>query len=74
MLSYSFDIPDYEDMSAVRQGVAVYRPFVSCMVNGEDIVSSDMTGGRSVQDNNMIRDSRLGIASNGTESPRIETK
>lgn len=38
-------------MTAVRYVVAVKRPHVTCMVNGEHIISGQEAGERSVCDN-----------------------
>lgn len=53
------DILDGTKISKVRYDIAVKRSYVSCMMTGEDMVSGQMTYGRSLTDTKMVRRSLL---------------
>lgn len=61
-------------MSATRHGVAVNRPFVTCMVTGEDTISGEMAGERSMGKTERIRSCVLEIPREDTKSDENENE
>lgn len=59
LVSYCCDIPEANDMSEVRHGVAVRRPFVRYVVPEEDIISGEKAFKRTVMESKMTRSSVL---------------
>lgn len=52
-ISFSCDIRDGEDMSAMRKGAAVRIPCVRCKVTGNDIIDDHVVRGSSLRHTKM---------------------
>lgn len=55
LVSYCFHISGDKKMSAVQHLVAKKRLFARRMVTGEDIISNEMAGKRSIKNTKMVR-------------------
>lgn len=60
-MSYCCDIPEAEDMLALRNDAAVKRTCVRCTINEADIISGGMAAERSVRETKIIRSQFLEI-------------
>lgn len=56
------------DMVAVRHGIEIRRPCLTYMVNGEDIICSEVAGERLVKSTEIIGSRSLELSKNNAES------
>lgn len=68
LASYCSDLTEDNNISAVRHGVAMKRPYVRCVVTAANIMSSEMASGKSVRIIEIFKSRRLEIARNNTRS------